>query len=56
MFAGVVSNVPDGLGVFETIILLILSSKISAAAILGSMLAYRGIYYFLPLLVASGLL
>jgi hypothetical protein len=56
MFAGVVSNVPGGLGVFETIILLILSSKVSAAAILGSMLAYRGIYYFLPLLVASGLL
>ncbi|ACC82965.1 lysylphosphatidylglycerol synthase domain-containing protein [Nostoc punctiforme] len=56
MFAGVVSNVPGGLGVFETIILLILSSQISAAAILGSMLAYRGVYYFLPLLVASGLL
>ncbi|MBN3908621.1 MAG: UPF0104 family protein [Nostoc sp. NMS1] len=56
MFAGVVSNVPGGLGVFETIILLILSSKVSAAAILGSMLAYRGVYYFLPLLVASGLL
>ncbi|MBE8998792.1 UPF0104 family protein [Nostoc sp. LEGE 12447] len=56
MFAGVVSNVPGGLGVFETIILLILSSQVSAAAILGSMLAYRGVYYFLPLLVASGLL
>ncbi|MEH2239295.1 lysylphosphatidylglycerol synthase domain-containing protein [Nostoc sp.] len=56
MFAGVVSNVPGGLGVFETVILLILSSKFSAAAILGSMLAYRGVYYFLPLLVAAGLL
>jgi glycosyltransferase 2 family protein len=56
MFAGVVSNVPGGLGVFETIILLILSSKVSAAAILGSMLAYRGVYYFLPLLVALVLL
>ncbi|WP_339379171.1 lysylphosphatidylglycerol synthase domain-containing protein [aff. Roholtiella sp. LEGE 12411] len=56
MFAGVVSNVPGGLGVFETVILLILSSKVSAAAILGSMLAYRGVYYFLPLLLAVGLL
>ncbi|QHG18400.1 lysylphosphatidylglycerol synthase domain-containing protein [Nostoc sp. ATCC 53789] len=56
MFAGVVSNVPGGLGVFETIILLILSSQVSAAEILGSMLAYRGVYYFLPLLVASALL
>ncbi|MBN4006523.1 lysylphosphatidylglycerol synthase domain-containing protein [Nostoc sp. LPT] len=56
MFAGVVSNVPGGLGIFETIILLIISSKVSAAAVLGSMLAYRGVYYFLPLLVAAGLL
>lgn len=56
MFAGVVSNVPGGLGVFETVILLSLSSKISAAAVLGSMLAYRGVYYFLPTLVAAGLL
>lgn len=56
MFAGVVSNVPGGLGVFETIILLILSSKVSAAAVLGSMLAYRGVYYYLPLLLAAGLL
>ncbi|MDZ8140548.1 MAG: lysylphosphatidylglycerol synthase domain-containing protein [Nostoc sp. DedQUE04] len=56
MFAGMVSNVPGGLGVFETIILLILSSKVSAAAVLGSMLAYRGVYYFLPLLIAAGLL
>jgi glycosyltransferase 2 family protein len=56
MFAGVISNVPGGLGVFETVILLIISSQVSAAAVLGSMLAYRGIYYFLPLLVATGLL
>ncbi|MHC5859791.1 lysylphosphatidylglycerol synthase domain-containing protein [Nostoc sp.] len=56
MFAGVVSNIPGGLGVFETVILLFLSDKISAAAVLGSLLAYRGIYYFLPLLIAAGLL
>ncbi|WP_375494347.1 lysylphosphatidylglycerol synthase domain-containing protein [uncultured Nostoc sp.] len=56
MFAGVVSNIPGGLGVFETVMLLFLSDKISAAAVLGSLLAYRGIYYFLPLLIAAGLL
>ena len=56
MFAGVVSNVPGGLGVFETIILLTLSTKVAAPAILAAMLAYRGVYYFLPLLVAAGLL
>ncbi|MBW4506322.1 MAG: flippase-like domain-containing protein [Scytonematopsis contorta HA4267-MV1] len=56
MFAGVVSNVPGGLGVFETVILLLLRDKIPAPEILGSMLAYRAIYYFLPLIVAAGLL
>ncbi|MGJ5675917.1 MAG: lysylphosphatidylglycerol synthase domain-containing protein [Nostochopsis sp.] len=56
MFAGVVSNVPGGLGVFETVVLLILSSKVSGAAILGSLLAYRGVYYFLPFMLATALL
>jgi uncharacterized membrane protein YbhN (UPF0104 family) len=56
MTAGVVSNVPGGLGVFESIILILLSSKISAAVVLGSLLAYRGVYYLLPLIIATGLL
>lgn len=56
MFAAVVSNIPGGLGVFETVILLLLSAKTSAAAILGSLLAYRAIYYLLPLLLAATLL
>ncbi|MBD2502060.1 lysylphosphatidylglycerol synthase domain-containing protein [Anabaena azotica] len=56
MLAAVISNIPGGLGVFETVILLLLSSKISAVAILGSLLAYRGIYYFLPTLLAASLL
>ncbi|WP_445635822.1 lysylphosphatidylglycerol synthase domain-containing protein [Nostoc sp. DSM 114161] len=56
MFAGVVSNIPGGLGVFETVILLFLSSKILPVTILGSLLAYRGVYYFFPLLLAAGLL
>jgi uncharacterized membrane protein YbhN (UPF0104 family) len=56
MFAGVVSNVPGGLGVFETVILLILAPKVSKAAVFGSLLAYRGVYYFLPLIVATGML
>lgn len=55
MLAAIISNIPGGLGVFETVILILLSSKISAAVILGSLLAYRGIYYFLPVLIAGGL-
>jgi uncharacterized membrane protein YbhN (UPF0104 family) len=56
MTAGVVSNVPGGLGVFESIILLLLASKVPATAVLGSLLVYRGVYYLLPLVVATGLL
>ncbi|QLE56839.1 lysylphosphatidylglycerol synthase domain-containing protein [Nostoc sp. TCL26-01] len=56
MFAAIVSNIPGGLGVFETVILLLLTSKLSAVVILGSLLAYRGIYYFLPLLISACLL
>lgn len=56
MLAGVISNIPGGLGVFETVILLLVSAKISPAVILGSLLAYRGIYYFLPALLAGSLL
>ena len=54
--AGVVSNVPGGLGVFEAIILLFLSPFFSASAILGSLVAFRAIYYILPLFVATLLL
>jgi uncharacterized membrane protein YbhN (UPF0104 family) len=56
MFAGVVSNVPSGLGVFEIIILHFLAPYASAPAILGSTLAYRVIYDLLSLLVAASLL
>jgi uncharacterized membrane protein YbhN (UPF0104 family) len=56
MFAGLLSNITNSLDIFETVIFLILSSKVSAPAILASMLAYRAIYYFLPMLIAVSLL
>lgn len=56
MTGGVVSNVPSGLGVFESIILLLLAPQVPATAVLGSLLAYRAVYYLLPLGVATGLL
>lgn len=54
--AGVVSNVPGGLGVFETVVILMLSRSISTPALFGALLAYRGIYYLLPLAIAALLL
>ncbi|MEI2581166.1 lysylphosphatidylglycerol synthase domain-containing protein [Scytonema sp. PRP1] len=56
MFAGVVSNVPAGLGVFEIVVLHFLKTKFSPVAILGATLAYRAIYDLLALLVAASLL
>jgi phosphatidylglycerol lysyltransferase len=46
--AGLVSHVPGGLGVFETLIVLLLGPRIPPAEVLGSLLAYRAIYYFTP--------
>lgn len=54
--AGLVSSVPGGLGVFETIILLLLSGFATPTALIGSLLLYRVVYYILPLTAASILL
>lgn len=51
--AGLISQVPGGLGVFETVILVLLSPQIPAATILGALVAYRGLYYLLPLGIAT---
>jgi len=53
---GLISQVPGGLGVFETAILLLLSPHSMNAAVLGSLLAYRAVYYLLPLGMAAILL
>ena len=54
--AGLVSSVPGGLGVFETVILLLLSPTIPPPKIFAALVLYRFIYYFLPLGVSVLLL
>jgi uncharacterized membrane protein YbhN (UPF0104 family) len=53
---GLISAVPGGLGVFETVILLLMSDFGEPTAIMGSLVLYRAIYYLLPLTIASVLL
>jgi phosphatidylglycerol lysyltransferase len=53
--AGVISNVPGGIGVFEAVLLLLLQS-VSKDSLLGALVAYRAIYYFAPFAVALALL
>jgi len=55
LIAGSASNVPGGIGVFESVILVGLP-EIPPAALLGSILLFRCIYYLSPLAVASILL
>ena len=54
---GVLSNVPGGLGVFETVLVVLLRPYVPGDRALAALLAYRIIYYLLPMLVAvAGLL
>ena len=50
---GLASHVPGGLGVFEATLLVLLPGEGPQSAVLASLLAFRGIYYLLPLLVAG---
>lgn len=52
---GVFSQVPGGIGVFESIFLLALPETVDKANIFGALLAYRIIYYVLPLIGVGGL-
>ncbi|HOO90336.1 MAG TPA: bifunctional lysylphosphatidylglycerol flippase/synthetase MprF [Syntrophales bacterium] len=54
--AGLASQIPGGLGVFETVMMILLTPTLSGPVVFGSLVAYRGLYYLLPLLIASLLL
>lgn len=50
---GIVSQVPGGIGIFEATMLGLMPETIPSAHILGSLLAFRFIYYVIPLLSAT---
>lgn len=47
--AGVLTHVPAGLGVLEAVFIATLGSAIPQAQLLAALLAYRAVYYLLPL-------
>jgi phosphatidylglycerol lysyltransferase len=53
--AGVISNVPGGIGVFEAVFLVLLPA-VPKDRLLGALVAYRAIYYFAPFALALTLL
>jgi uncharacterized membrane protein YbhN (UPF0104 family) len=56
LWAGMASQVPGGLGVFETLAVLLLTPILPATESLGPLLVYRAIYYILPLCLAAALM
>jgi uncharacterized membrane protein YbhN (UPF0104 family) len=50
---GVVTPIPAGLGVLEAVYLALLSGRVREGTLMGAVLAYRALYYLVPL--ASGL-
>lgn len=52
VIAGIISHVPGGVGVFEAVVMLTLPN-VPPDALLGSLLAYRAIYYLVPLIFGT---
>ena len=53
---GLISHVPGGLGVFETLMVLQLGDAIPTETLLGALLAYRVVFYLVPFVVAVTML
>jgi len=51
--AGVITHVPAGLGVLEAVFVVLLSHQLPRSELLAGLLAYRAIYYLLPLAIAT---
>lgn len=50
--AGVITHIPAGLGVLETIFISLLQGQYSKGALLAALIAYRALYFLLPLAIA----
>lgn len=51
--AGVITHIPAGLGVLETVFVALLSHELSKGSLLAALIGYRVIYYLVPLLLAT---
>lgn len=52
---GAVSHIPGGVGVFELAVLWAFRGRASSDAVAAALLAYRGVYYVLPLVLSAAL-
>lgn len=56
LLLGVIAHTPGGIGVFEAAMLYALGGSVPASEAVAALLAYRAIYFGLPLLLSAGLL
>lgn len=57
LLVGLVSSIPGALGVFEgAVVLLLQPSTEATVGVVGALLAYRAIYYLLPLLLGGAII
>ena len=56
LLLGVIGHTPGGIGVFEAVVIFALGHATPPAAVVAALLAYRAIYFLLPLLLAGALL
>ena len=54
--AGILSHVPGGVGVFETVMLLGLGAVVPPQAIAAALVVYRAVYFLIPVILAVGIL
>lgn len=54
LVAGNVSLVPGGLGVFESAMVVMLAPRVGTLELTSALLAFRGLYFIVPLFVAVG--
>ena len=50
--AGVITHIPAGLGVLEAVFIALMQHEASRGSLLAGLIAYRAIYFILPLLIA----
>lgn len=50
--AGVITHIPAGLGVLETIFITLLQGEYSKGALLAALIGYRALYFLLPLAIS----
>ncbi len=51
--AGVITHIPAGLGVLETVCITLLAHQVPKGAVLAALIGYRVIYFLVPLLLAT---